>query len=185
VFICNTSQTILYVPVNKVKHSISLVSICNATRTVCGSATRAGRRPADATHRMEHTRERGGFLLERVGGRLRGSGASSLVHSRSALLATTAEIFVSAFPHRSPPHRFLCSSMRCFENSPRRASSGGLPSTFVLVSHQYISMPLWLFQASGASSHTRFAATRSWRFRRRKLSATTELVKKHKVIFYN
>jgi hypothetical protein len=31
----------------------------------------------------------------------------------------------------------------------------------------------------------RFAATRSWRFRRRKLSATTELDMKHKVIFYN
>lgn len=103
-----------------------------------------------------------------------------MVHLRSALLASTTEIFVSVFPHRSLPHRFLCSSMRCFENSPRWASSGGLSGS-IPVSHQRISMPLGLFQVGKASSHTRFAAWRSGGFlaqmfnRRTALEPTTKL----------
>jgi hypothetical protein len=78
--------------------------------------------------------------LDKLGGQ-HAHEASSLVHLRSALLVSTAEIFVSTFSHRSPPHRFLCSSMRCFENSPKRASLGGLPDSLP-VSHQRISTPL-------------------------------------------
>jgi hypothetical protein len=45
--------------------------------------------------------------------------------------------------------------MRCFEHSPGRASSGGLPGSFS-VSRQRTSMPLRLFCAGRTSSYTRF-----------------------------
>lgn len=52
------------------------------------------------------------------------------------IMVPATEINASVFPQRSPPHRFLCSSLRCFDNSPGRASPGGLSNSLVRFSHR-------------------------------------------------
>ena len=75
--------------------------------------------------------------------------------------------------HRSPPHRFLCSSMSRFKDLSRKTSLEGHPIFIGLPSvHQHVKE---LFHSSLSSSHTRFSAIRRQGFLALNFLRRTEL----------